>query len=157
MFTMHDFEKKLRKMDYRQARLYLFCNFISLMLITAYSIIMLSPTVLTVLPEGGDSRKQMMAIFVLTLTGCMVFTVYATGLFFRQKSKQLGLLMALGASQKQLAPMLYREMLVLSAGSSLCGIAAGFPFVWLIWSGFRLIILDSEEIAFRVVLKFMGI
>ena len=64
MTTMRDLEKKLRKLDYHQARLYLFCNFISLMLITAYSIMMLSPTVQEVFPEGGDSRKQMQAIFV---------------------------------------------------------------------------------------------
>ncbi len=67
MTTMRDLEKKLRKLDYHQARLYLFCNFISLMLITAYSIMMLSPTVQEVFPEGGDSRKQMQAIFVLAV------------------------------------------------------------------------------------------
>ena len=39
-----------------------FCNFISLMLITAYSGMMFSPTVQTILPDGGDSRKQMYAI-----------------------------------------------------------------------------------------------
>ena len=70
MTTMRDLEKKLRKLDYHQARLYLFCNFISLMLITAYSIMMMAPTVLEVLPEGGDSRKQMVAIFVLAAVGC---------------------------------------------------------------------------------------
>ena len=81
MKTIKDLERKLQKTDYKQARLYLFCNFIALMLISAYSTLMLSPTVQLVFPEGGDSRKQMSAIFVLTLFGCGVFTIYAASLF----------------------------------------------------------------------------
>ena len=88
--------------------------------------------------EGGDSRKQVTMIFALALFGCVVFTVYASGLFFRKKSKQLGTLMALGASRRRLAPGLFREVLLLSSLSSLLGIAAGFPFVFLLWNGFRL-------------------
>lgn len=147
---MKELEKKLRRQDYRQAKLYLFCNFVSLMLITAYSIIMMAPTVLDVLPEGGDSRKQMVAIFVMAAVGCVAFTIYATALFFRKKSRQVGILMALGASKRQLAPMLYREILVLGLLSCACGVAAGFPFVALIWNGFRLLIVDSAEMALNI-------
>lgn len=89
MITLKQLEKKLQKADTKIAGLYLFCNFVSLLLITAYSVMMFSPTVLLVLPKGGDSRKQMTAIFVLALFGCVVFTVYASGLFFRKKAKQL--------------------------------------------------------------------
>lgn len=146
MKTLKDLEKKLQKADAKQARLYLFCNFVSLLLITAYSAMMFSPTVLLVLPEGGDSRKQMVAIFVLALFGCVVFTIYASGLFFRKKAKQLGTLMALGASGGRLLPGLFREVLTLSAASSLLGIVAGFPFVWILWNGFKLI-TDSRQMA----------
>lgn len=142
---MNQLEQKLQKADRKQALLYLFCNFVSLLLITAYSAMMFSPTVLLVLPEGGDSRKQMMAVFVLALFGCVVFTIYASGLFFRKKSRQLGTLMALGASRKKLAPGLFREVLLLGTSSSLLGIVAGFPFVFLLWNGFRLFIVDSAE------------
>lgn len=89
MTTMKELEQKLQLADYKQARIYLFCNFIALMLISAYSVMMLSPTVLNVLPEGGDSRKQMIMIFVLTLFGCTVFTVYAASLFFRKSPDNL--------------------------------------------------------------------
>ena len=50
---------------------------------------MRSPTILTVLPEGGDSRKQVMMVFVLAVLGCGVFTTYASGLFFRQSPGSL--------------------------------------------------------------------
>ena len=143
--TMQSMERKLQKADRKQASLYLFCNFISLMLISAYSAMMFSPTILGILPEGGDSRKQMYAIFVLSLFGCVIFTIYASSLFFRKKSRQLGILMALGASRNRLAPGLFREVFTLSAGSSVLGIIAGFPFVWLLWNGFRLFVVDSAE------------
>ena len=86
MMTMQKLEQKLQKADRKQAGLYLLCNFIALMLISAYSAMMFSPTVLTILPEGGDSRKQIVAIFILALFGCVIFTIYAANLFFRKKS-----------------------------------------------------------------------
>lgn len=151
--SMELLEQKLRKASWKQARLYLFCNFISLLLITAYSAMMFSPTILTILPKGGDSRKQIIMIFALTLFGCVVFTVYASGLFFRQKAKSLGVLMALGASRKRLTPGLFREVLLFSSASSFLGILAGFPFVWLLWNGFRVFIVDSQEMTLQLDLK----
>lgn len=150
MTTFSSLLRKLQKSEQKQALLYLFCNFVSLLLITAYSAMMFSPTVLLVLPEGGDSRKQMAAIFVLALFGCVVFTIYASCLFFRKKARQLGILMALGASRKKLAPGLFQEVITLSGISSLIGIIAGFPFVWLLWYGFRIFIVDSAEMQLRL-------
>lgn len=150
MMTMNQLERKLQKADQKQSFLYLFCNFVSLLLITSYAAVMFSPTVLRILPEGGDSRKQVTMIFALALFGCVVFTVYASGLFFRKKSRQLGTLMALGASRRRLAPGLFCEVLILSSCSSLLGIAAGFPFVFLLWNGFRLFIVDSTEMRLQL-------
>lgn len=150
MKTLKQMEQKLQKADRKQAVLYLFCNFISLMLITAYGAMMTSPTVQTIFPPGGDSRKQMYAIFVLALFGCVVFTIYAAGLFFRKKSRQLGILMALGASRKRLAPGLFREVLLLSSVSSLAGILAGFPFLLALWNLFRIVMFDTAEMVFTI-------
>ena len=71
-----------------------------MLLITAYVCMMRSPTILSVLPEGGDSRKQVMMIFALAVIGCAVFTTYAAGLFFRQKSRETGVFLALGAPER---------------------------------------------------------
>ena len=157
MKTMKELEGKLHRAEWKQAILYLLCNFLSLMLITAYAAMMFSPTVLNVLPEGGDSRKQVMAIFVLAMFGCVIFTIYAASLFFRKKSRQLGTLMALGASRRRLAPGLFCQVLSLSCLSSLAGIAAGFPFVWLLWSSFRLFLVDSREMALSLDLRCLWI
>lgn len=157
MMTMRDIQKKLRKNNSKNYTLYTFCNFISLMLITAYAAMMFSPTVLKVLPEGGDSRKQVMAIFALACVGCVVFTIYAAGLFFRKKSKEIGTMMALGASKKRLTPMLISETVTLSGLSALAGTAAGIPFAWLIWQGFRLFVVDSDEMNLTFDLKCLWI
>ena len=142
--TIKELEARLRRTDRKQAGLYLLCNFISLMLMTAYSALMFSPTVLNIFPEGGDSLRQLYMIFIMTLFGCTVFTVYAASLFFRKKSRQLGILMALGASRKTLAPGLFREVLLLSGSSAFLGILAGFPFIMILWKLFRFFIVDNQ-------------
>lgn len=151
-FDMKAMEKKLRRADRKHSLLYLFCNFTALMIISAYSALMCSKTIQTVFPDGGDSRKQMYAIFVMTLVGCVVFTIYAAGLFFRHKSRQLGILMAMGASRKCLLPGLFHEVVSLSSFSAAAGIAAGIPFVRLIWGLFQLVLVDSAEM--KLVLDF---
>lgn len=153
IMNMKQMEQKLQRADRKQSRLYLFCNFMALMIISAYSALMLSPTVQKVFPEGGDSAKQMYMIFVMTLVGCVVFTIYALGLFFRHKSGQLGVLMALGASRKRLAPGLFREVILLSGVSAIAGTVAGFPFVWVIWHAFRLFLVDSSDMVLTFDLK----
>ena len=142
--NMKDIERKLRHVGYKQAKLYFFCNLIALMIITAYILLMKSPTILTILPEGGDSRRQMYMIFALTLFGCVVFTIYAASLFFRKKTRQIGILMALGASKKQLIPGMFREVLTLSSLSSLAGMLAGIPLIYFLWNSFQLLVESSE-------------
>lgn len=143
--TLSDVQKKIRNANRANYFLYLFCNFIALMLITAYASLMMSPTVLRVLPDGGDSRKQVMAIFVLTCVGCAVFTIYGVSLFYRMKSKEIGILMAFGATRRRLAPGVIFETLILSGSSAIAGIFCGMPFAWMLWKAFSSFIVDSEE------------
>lgn len=135
----------LRRKNIRQYTLLAGCCFFSVLLITAYVCMMRSPTVLNVLPEGGDSRKQIMMIFVLAVLGCGVFTIYASGLFFRYKSREVGILMALGASRRRLKNLLSRELMLISIASCAAGAALGAPLAWLIWKLFRLLLVDTEE------------
>lgn len=148
--TLTDVFSKLRKKNRKNYTLYLVCNFVALLLITAYSTMMLSPTVLTILPEGGDSRKQVVAIFVMACVGCVVFTIYAASIFFRMKSKEIGTLMALGASKKQLGISVFRETTLICVLSTLAGTICGIPFAWILWQSFQLFIVSSEEMAFRI-------
>lgn len=135
----------LRRKNKGQYALLSGCCFFSVLLITAYACMMRSPTILSVLPEGGDSRKQVMMVFVLAVIGCAVFTTYAAGLFFRQKSRETGVFLALGASRRQLQAELGKELALISLCSCTAGAILGGPLAWGIWQLFRLFLVDSQE------------
>lgn len=145
MTTFASVYAALRRKNKGQYVLLAGCCFFSVLLITAYACMMRAPTILSVLPEGGDSRKQVMMIFVLAVVGCAVFTTYAAGLFFRQKSRETGVFLALGASRCQLQKELYKELAVLSLGSCAAGAVLGGPLAWCIWQLFRMFLVDSRE------------
>ncbi|WP_297283543.1 ABC transporter permease [uncultured Agathobaculum sp.] len=145
MRTFSEVYAALRRKNRGQYGLLAGCCFFSVLLITAYACMMRSPTILTVLPEGGDSRKQVMMVFVLAVIGCAVFTTYAAGLFFRQKSRETGVFLALGASRRQLRNELGFELAVLSLSACAAGAVLGAPLAWCIWQCFRLLLVDSEE------------
>ncbi len=137
----------LRRRNRKQYALLAGCCFFSVLLITAYACMMRAPTILAVLPEGGDSRKQVMMVFVLAVIGCGVFTTYASGLFFRQKSRETGVFLALGASRRQIGRELTRELALLSFGSCGLGAILGAPLAWGVWQLFRALVVDTEEMA----------
>ena len=149
---MKDFSQvysHLRRKNTKQYALLSGCCFFSVLLITAYVCMMRSPTILNVLPEGGDSRKQVMMVFVLAVLGCGVFTVYAGSLFLRIKSRETGIFLALGAQRSQVKRELERELLILALGSCLAGLVLGGPLAWLLWQLFRLCVVDTEQMLLR--------
>ena len=145
MTTFSEVYAALRRQNRGRYGLLTGCCFFSVLLITAYACMMRAPTILTILPEGGDSRKQVMMVFVLAVLGCAVFTTYAAGLFFRQKSRETGIFLALGASRRLLHRALGRELAVIALLSCTAGAALGAPLAWGIWQLFRLFLVDSQE------------
>ena len=139
--------RELRRKNIRHYALLAGCCFFSVLLITAYVCMMRSPTVLNVLPEGGDSRKQVMMIFVLAVLGCGVFTTYASGLFFRHKSRETGIFMALGTSKKQIRTQMTKELAFISLASCASGAVLGAPLAWGLWQIFRLFVVDTQEMS----------
>lgn len=153
MNTFSKVNAALRRQNIKHYMLLAGCCFFSVLLITAYSCMMRSPTILSVLPEGGDSRKQMMMIFVLAVIGCGVFTTYASGLFFRHKARETGILLALGATKKQIGTNLLTEISLITMISSALGALLGIPLSILIWNIFRLLIVDSMDMRLRFELS----
>ena len=139
----------LRRKGRKQYGLLWVCCFFSVLLITAYVCMMRSPTILDVLPEGGDSRKQVMMIFVLAVTGCAVFTLYAASLFFRYKSREMGIFLALGAKRSQLKKRLMGELTAISLSACAAGALLGAPLALGLWQIFRLCVVDTEEMPLR--------
>lgn len=139
----------LRRKNIRSYFLLAGCCFISVLLITAFSVTMQSHTVQTLLPEGGDSRKQMTMIFTMAIIGCAVFTCYASTLFFRAKSRETGIYMALGTKKSVLARFLFYDLGLVSLISAAAGMLLGFPLAAGIWQLFRLLVANTSDMAFR--------
>lgn len=150
MKTFTDIYQILRHKNRKQYALLSGCLLFSALLIASYSAMMRSPTVLTVLPEGGDSRRQVMMIFVLTMMGCAVFSLYAAGLFLRQKSRDMGIFLALGMERRTLTRILTRELCALTGISCLLGMVLSLPITLGIWGLFRLLLVDTAEMALSI-------
>lgn len=61
--TLHTIFQHLRKNNPGEYRLFLGCNTFAILLISSFLAVLTSPLVQSILPEGGDSRKQVYIIF----------------------------------------------------------------------------------------------
>lgn len=147
--TISKIYSKLRKGSKGQYLLLAFCTFLSVLLISSFSLMYFGPTVQNFLPDGGDTRKMASLLLLATACGCFVFTVYASGLFFRYKSREYGILMALGMQKKSLRSLLFKELSLVTAVSSLLGLICAVPVSFLIWKIFELFIISNEQMTYR--------
>lgn len=147
--TMHSIFKKLRFKSRGQHVLLAGCTFLSVLLLTSFSFMYYGPTVQNFLPQGGDTRKMASLLLAVTATGCFIFTLYASSLFFRSKSKDYAILMALGLPKKKLRRLLFQELSLLSAVSCLSGLVCAVPVSFIIWKQFELFIISNEQMRYR--------
>lgn len=114
--------KKYNKGNYRQFSL---CFTMSVMLVSALTLFMTSPFVMSRLPVGGDSRKMLYMVYAVAVIGCILFTIYAASLFLRFKSREIGVLLALGTDKGTLTKTLMKEIGGLTAKIAVFSILAG--------------------------------
>lgn len=150
MMSINQIYSKLRKNNIKNYYLLIFSIILSVVLITSYALMILSPTVLNVLPQGGDSRKQALMIFAIALSGCVVFTTYASSIFFKYKSRETGILLALGANKTQIKKVLFTELVIISVISSFVGMVLSLPISFFIWKLFRYFIVDTKEMTYII-------
>ncbi len=147
---MNDIMAKLRKKNKEHYYILLFSLILSTILVASYAVMYYSPTVQNILPAGGDSRKQANMIFAVAVLGCAVFTTYASSLFFKYKSGEFGVFLALGAKKRDLRKALYKEIGLMAVFSSIVGLVLSLPVAWGIWKLFQIFIVDTKEMAFTI-------
>ena len=123
--TLLNILEKLRRYHKGNYRQFTLCFLLSVTLVSALTMFMQSPFVQSRLPEGGDSRKVLYMVYAVAVTGCALFVVYAVGLFLRFKSREVGILMALGTRRSTLAKTLMNEILLLTGKLTVLGILSG--------------------------------
>mgnify|MGYP000273123300 FL=1 len=94
-------------------------------------------------------------MFGVTVAGCTIFTIYGASLFFKYKSREFGVLLALGERKRQLAGCLARELAAVILGYTLLGVIGAFPISFLIWKGFQALLLDARNLRYSI--SMMGI
>lgn len=139
----------LRKKNITEYILYMLCTVFSIAIVSAYALLLFSPTVMEVLPVGGDSRKQAFGIFAVVCIGCLAFSMYASILFYKKKQKELGIMLALGGNRKKLYFAVVKENLILSLLCLLVGILLAWPINKGIW-GIMHCFIDNPEMRLRL-------
>lgn len=146
---MNSIISKLRNKNKKNYYMIIFCNIISIVLITSFSLIYFSPTVQDVFPIGGDSRKQAILVFFIAVVGCMIFTTYASSLFFRYKSTEFGIFMALGEKNKNLRIIILKDIMFIISISFLIGIILSLPAAVCIWKILKVFVIDIKAMSYK--------
>lgn len=147
--TMNKIMTKLRRQNRDQYRLLGLCIFLSMLLVTSFTLMFFSRTVQEFLPPGGDTRKLMWLMLGVVVLGCLLFTLYGGSLLFRRKSREFGVMLALGAEKKELARQLSAELAVVVGNYVFLGMALAVPASWLIWKLFQLMVVNTAQMQYR--------
>ena len=129
--TLNKVFAKLRKYNKKNYYQLKFCIAFAVMLIASFISLVLNPAIQNALPSGGDSRRMVYMIFVVAVLGCSIFIIYATRLFLRYRSREIGIFLALGAEKKQLSKALYAELSKIGAMYSIVGMVLGFVIAYI--------------------------
>lgn len=148
--TLHKLMTKLRRSNQEQYRILGLCVFLSVLLVSSFTLMFFSPSVQELLPPGGDTRKLMWLMLGVVALGCLLFTLYGSGLFFRKKSKEYGVLLALGTGREILARSLFQELAAVVGSYVLAGILLAAPVSFLIFRLFQRLVIRTGQMQYRL-------
>lgn len=148
--TMSKITAKLRRKNRDQYQILGICILLSVLLVSSFTIMFFSPSIQEFLPAGGDTRKLMWLMLGVVVIGCLIFTLYGSSLFFRKKSREFGVMLALGAQKKDLARQLFEELAAVAAKYILLGILLAVPASWMVWKLFRTLVINTAQMQYRI-------
>lgn len=141
--------RKKNKGDYRQFK---FCITFAVLLVSSLLIMICSPLIQSSLPAGGDSGKQIYLICGVAIVGCLIFAVYASRLFLRYKSREIGIFMALGAQKNTLGNALFVELGKIIGMCGAAGIVLGAVIAFLVGKVMEILTADVNDARFAFTL-----
>ena len=147
--TMNKITDKLRRQNRGQYRLLGLCIFLSMLLVTSFTLMFFSQSIQEFLSPGGDTRKLMWLMLGVVSIGCLLFTLYGSGLFFRSKGREYGVMLALGTEKKELARQLAKELAAVAGTYMTAGMTLAVPVSYLIWKFFQLLVVNTAQTQYR--------
>ena len=148
--TMSKITAKLRRKNQEQYRILGVCILLSVLLVSSFTIMYFSPSIQGFLPPGGDTRKLMWLMLGVVVIGCLIFTLYGSSLFFRKKSREFGVMLALGAQKKDLARQLFEELAAVVVKYIFGGLLLAVPASWMIWKLFGMLLINTAQMRYSI-------
>lgn len=150
VMTLNDITKKLFKNNKHQYLL-LSCSLIfAITVVTAFGILLFSPTVKNVFVDGGSSMDMAITCFTFLIIGAIIFCGYVFSLFIKYKSKEIGIFMSLGIARKNVKKILLKEMSYLLPMVIVIGLILGLPLSYFSWTLFTNLIVKTAETNYTV-------
>lgn len=148
--TMNRITARLRRKNQDQYQLLGICIFLSVLLVSSFTMMFFSPSIQGFLPPGGDTRKLMWLMLGVVAIGCVIFTLYGSSLFFRKKSREFGVMLALGSDKQELARQLMGELSAVAGKFIFFGILSAVPVSFLIWKLFQMLVINTEQMRYSL-------
>lgn len=147
--TFRDVVRKLAKHNLRRYLLFCVSVVFSVSMLSAFGVLLFSPTVTNVLVAGGSTQTIALGMFAFTVLGMMAFLVYADSIYMKYKMDEIGVFLSLGLKQKNVHSMLNREFLLLFGSSAVIGLALSVPVALAAWSVLTCFV-STAETAFSI-------
>ncbi len=147
--TLSDISKKLFKNSRKQYGLFFFSIVFSIAMTGAYGVLQYSPTVTNILVDGGSTQTISQAMFFGSMSGIMIFLVYADNLFLKFKSREIGIFLSLGIDRRSVQKIVAKEYTLLFQIAALIGLLLSVPLAYLCWA-FLNVFLKTQETTFSI-------
>lgn len=147
--TLSDISKKLFKNSRKQYGLFFFSIVFSIAMTGAYGVLQYSPTVTNILVDGGSTQTISQAMFFGSMSGIMIFLVYADNLFLKIKSREIGIFLSLGIDRRSVQKIVAKEYTLLFQIAALIGLLLSVPLAYLCWA-FLNVFLKTQETTFSI-------
>ncbi|WP_027623785.1 ABC transporter permease [Clostridium lundense] len=142
--TINTIVKKLFKNNIKRYALFILSTIFAITMIGGYGILQFSPTVTSVLMDGGATQKITLGMFSFTLIGTFAFVIYAYSLFLKYKSKEIGIFISLGIKRENVRRIIIKELDIIFFISTVLGLVFSIFVAWISWSVLTIFIKTQE-------------
>lgn len=150
--NLNSIQRKLVRKDLKFNVLFGLSVAFSIILFCSQGILLFSKTITNILMAGGSTYTVAFGMYLISAVGLLFFNVYANSVYFKIKTRQIGVFMALGVTSKDCGKMFRKEFLIIYIVSAVLGLILATPFSWIVWEVLSSWI-EITSISFSIGLK----
>ena len=127
-------QKKLMKQNRKNNMLFMISIIFSMILFTSQGVLQFSRTITSILMTDGSTYTITLGMYGISAAGLLFFLIYANAIYFKTKSRQLGIFLSLGVRQNQCGRMFMTEFSLIYIRAAIIGFVLSIPFSYLVWN-----------------------